>query len=551
MFLDMMEFKPAIMNYIKALSKNPELPDARKNTGYAFFQLGKADEAIGFLTRELALFPDNLDAFDLLVYFLFKSDRIQENLNFLETLDLDIQAEKKSQNAGLGDFILGMYFKERENYGKAIKFFREALERGYEPIKCYVQLLDIYLIQTEKRIERPMDGLPTHGLGKVILDEAIKTFGGTPSEIHFLYGLRYFENRSANVQFLYKSIESFELASRLKPDTDLKDALFNLACINYNRADYENASEYFRGVLKMEPENEKAKLYLNCCSWKHSKSKNRDSLDEQCPEWLKLSRDFIDKPAVEYEYKFKNDRKFVLQNINNLALEFVERGEFQEALQRFLNGLKIFPDSSVNDIEKAEKHALLALQKKDDKDAYNHLGTIYFRKREFHKSISVFEKTIEIDPKDPRGHFNLGCSYWELDNREKAEEEWKKAIKYEKASKKPKKKDYVSEDQLDLSLIVLEPEVSFKAHKYLGKLYLEKNLSDKALREFKMGLDLEPDDPEPYYEIGKIYKAKSERNKEYAEKAIYYFEKYLYLGGEKEEEVKKLLRALKIDEIPG
>jgi tetratricopeptide (TPR) repeat protein len=70
-------------------------------------------------------------------------------------------------------------------------------------------------------------------------------------------------------------------------------------------------------------------------------------------------------------------------------------------------------------------------------------------------------------------------------------------------------------------------------------------LPEKALKEFKKAIKLEPDDPEPYYELGNIYNKKSEHNEKYVRKAVFYYEKYLYLGGEKEEEVKVLLKPLK------
>ena len=79
----------------------------------------------------------------------------------------------------------------------------------------------------------------------------------------------------------------------------------------------------------------------------------------------------------------------------------------------------------------------------------------------------------------------------------------------------------------------------------MGELYQEKGLPDKALKEFENAIELEPDDPEPYYGIGKIYYEKTKQNETYLRKAISYLEKYLYLGGEKQKEVRELLKGLK------
>jgi len=152
----------------------------------------------------------------------------------------------------------------------------------------------------------------------------------------------------------------------------------------------------------------------------------------------------------------------------------------------------------------------------------------------------AFKKVIEIYPEDAMGHYNLGCTYWALDDWENAEMEWKKAVEYEKVAKEREERATVSNDQLSISLIVVRRPVAYRAHSSLGLLYLKKNLKDKAKEEFEKAIELEPSDPEPYYELGKMYQAKKD-----IEKAIFYYEKYLYLGGKKEAEVKELLKSLK------
>jgi hypothetical protein len=74
------------------------------------------------------------------------------------------------------------------------------------------------------------------------------------------------------------------------------------------------------------------------------------------------------------------------------------------------------------------------------------------------------------------GYYNLRCTYWAIDDKKNAEIEWKDAIKYEEEMKRVEKSDEVSEDQLDVSLIVLYRPVAFQAHKSLGRLYLGKEI---------------------------------------------------------------------------
>jgi len=594
LMLDMMEYESAIINYMKVLSKDPQQRDVRKKIGYAYYQLEKVDDALNYIKEELTLFPDNSDAYDVLTYILYKSNKLNEANNFLESLDFSGRlTEENPHIGGLACFILGMYFKENKRFDMAETYFIKAIEKGYDPVKCYVQLIDIDLVQGKLDPAITLVGPSPHR----ILSEAYEACGPQP-EFYFIQGLRYFEKAKSNVLFFRSFIRFFELASELKPD--FKDALYNLACISYNFNDVSKASEYFRKILEIEPENDEVKFYLDCCQKKLDTSLDKKLISEQCPKWISLSREFIDKPDRKYQYKYHNDIEFVFENINHLGLEYIRVGKFQEGLKRFRNGLKINPHSPgihlnmglvyswLDDFEEAEKHALLALREKNFigrvpasrrreiqrkmkasiqkataiplsewtfdvalkegnyfLDAYNTLGTLYFDRQEFDKSILAFKKVIEIYQGDAMGHYNLGCACWAIDDKENAEKEWKDAIKYEEEMKRMEKTGEVSEDQLDVSLIVLYRPVAFRAHKSLGRLYFERNLKDKALKEFEKALKLEPEDPEPYYEIGKIYEEKSEHDEKYLRKAISSYERYLYLGGEKEAEVKKILKSLK------
>jgi len=143
------------------------------------------------------------------------------------------------------------------------------------------------------------------------------------------------------------------------------------------------------------------------------------------------------------------------------------------------------------------------------------------------------------------GHYNLGCAYFALEDRDNAEKEWKKAIEHEEEQEKMKERGEISKDQLKISLIIHKRPISFRSYKLLGKLYLDKNLPEEALDEFLKALELESNDPELHFEIGKIYQAKSELDKSYIKEAIFYLEKHLYFGGKKDAEVKEILKSLK------
>jgi len=142
-----------------------------------------------------------------------------------------------------------MHFKEKENYDKATEYFRKALERGHEPMKCYIQLLDVYLLRIDRSTERPITDLPREGLGMVILNEVRQTYGGTPSEIYLLFGLRYCANS-----------KEFEKAIKLEPDDP--EPYYGMGKIYYRTAKQNEkyvrkAVFYFEKYLYLGGEKEK------------------------------------------------------------------------------------------------------------------------------------------------------------------------------------------------------------------------------------------------------------------------------------------------------
>lgn len=580
MLLDMMEYKSAIGYYEKALSDSPQQRDICKRTAYAYFRLKKSAEAIKLLKQELEAFPDNADAYNLLAFILYQENGLEDIPLFLEEHGFNlVLSEDNPRMGGLAYFILGVQAKEKKEFYKARQLFQKAIDKDYNPLKCCLELADIEIIQGD-------------------LDTAQRTLVmgsreyGLQPEFLFLQGFRYFEKSKQNNYFLIQATKSFEQAVKINPS--FKDALFNLACLGYNHQNYRQASEYFKRVLALNPEDESIKTYTGCAQ----KKLNRDTEEEfvvECPEKIDLAKECIQNPDREYNHPFINDRALVVENINFLGLELIRNGKLHDAIRTFRNGLEISPDSPemhfnlgmvlswLNYFKDAERHALLALRKRgffwrtsayrkqeilkskrkemDEKleippsewtfdlalekgnyfaDAFDLLGNIYFKKQDFEKSILAFNKVLDINPEDAVGHFNLGCAYWALDDQDRAETAWKKAIKYEDVAREREARSEVSEDQLSISLLVLNRPVAYRAHRSLARLYLERNWPEKAIEEFERAVELDSSDPEPYLELGKLYQAEND-----VKRAIFCYEKYLYQGGKKESEVKEILKSLK------
>ena len=81
--------------------------------------------------------------------------------------------------------------------------------------------------------------------------------------------------------------------------------------------------------------------------------------------------------------------------------------------------------------------------------------------------------------------------------------------------------------------------VSFFAYLSLGKLYLEQDRPEKALSELEAAVKMNPRIAEPHLFLAKAYREMGQ-----TEKILSCLERYLFLGGSKEEaeEIEALLK---------
>jgi Flp pilus assembly protein TadD len=136
-------------------------------------------------------------------------------------------------------------------------------------------------------------------------------------------------------------------------------------------------------------------------------------------------------------------------------------------------------------------------------------------------------KAAQINPKEPNVHFGLGYLSWkqgrwsdaaqefqlELDNNPEHKisriylaDAWVQQGEFARAQ--PALEELVNADQS-------EPFV----HRDLGIIYANAGRNDDAIRELRLAMKLDPDDPETHSEIAKVLRATGKKNEESAESA--------------------------------
>lgn len=405
------------------------------------------------------------------------------------------------------------------------------------------------------------------------LDEALAELKKIEKDIYF--NNSWFDNKKRFKKKNGKEIEKIELKRmRLEKGILVKHSIDGFNNVYIDSFDKNNLGAYYftYGVILArlgDLDKAEEKMIL-------ARSVGYDEKD------IKLELNNIvlarsgEKDLIAIPYAIRNKLNHKLKNYENSQLvvelnekffAIIKKGKIKEAidvLEKALNineishpininlALAYFTLSKLENLnpvylEKAEFYCARALWFKDFQkvktsdviDLYDLMGNIYYSQGKYKRSLQEFKQIINHDPINPLAHFDLGMAYHSLKDLEQAEHELLKAIEYENVKIEPKEK-LLSEDERQHKVTVEVRPISFDAHMNLGLLYKEQNLNDKALIHFEKASVLDPDQPGPYYNLGIIYHIKREYKK-----ALDCYNKYLYLGGKKEEIVNKLIKSLK------
>lgn len=537
-----------------------------------YLNVEEIDEAIGCLEKLMAIYPTDYDIRLYMGIALFKKQDFEAAYKEFHEIERALEWGRNFaryiafslKNKGLLYFGRGITSLMHKKDFKASKnYFVSALKHGYE--EANVRYLLIYSYLRLKNYQKADDEL------NELLDEK------EMSDVdYFIKGyLSHRQGRGNEAVFLIKKA--------LEINPDLIEAKKNLAAIYYNSGKWEKAIEIWKLVIEKFPEDFDSRLNMAMAYF------HLGRLDEAKQQFERLNisipvedyslkqislifipwkdwTEFYIRYQVDYEslMERKNLKKFKRRGrgLSRLAAVFLnekamfvlrEEGEIEEAV-KILNLAHYMDDtaylvsynlgqlySNMGNAEKAEEFARKAIQqKKDFLEAYDLVGNIYFKQEQYMEALKEFSRVIEISKYDAQGYFNLGCTYWALKDLNNAENAWKKAVECEMPVTKRKIEKRLDQDGSGFTVIVRWKPVAYRALIALGSLYETKGLIKDAIKEYDRAVKREPDNPEAYFELGRIY-----FDMKSWEKARFYLEKHINLGGHNQEKAKQLLNSLK------
>ncbi|MCB9396831.1 MAG: tetratricopeptide repeat protein [Acidobacteria bacterium] len=188
-------------------------------------------------------------------------------------------------------------------------------------------------------------------------------------------------------------------------------------------------------------------------------------------------------------------------NQHNMGKNYLTEMKYQEALPYLKRAVELEPENcyynhwlgfaymNMGDMNNAEKHLLKAIQiNPEHTDSYNNLATIYIETGRYKEAVENLKKVLaDTAFNAPElAYYNLGLCYLAMGKQELAIAAFEQAI-------------------------VINKEF-YRAHLAIGKMLLEDEQYEKAIRHLQTAEKGYPNDVEVLYEIGKaFFKAKNFR----------------------------------------
>ncbi|MGP1369399.1 MAG: tetratricopeptide repeat protein [Treponema sp.] len=308
----------------------------------------------------------------------------------------------------------------------------------------------------------------------------------------------------------------FDLALRLynslvQDDSENIGLLSEIGNLYIKAGQDKKAVAYFKTIIELEPDNEDA---LNTMGGICRRIKEYDKSIEYLNHALAVGKG---RAAIQY----------------NLGFTYKSMGKDAEAIDCF--------QSVIND-------------NPTDVLAYNHLGAIYARQKDYEKAVSIYRLGLQVDPNHPILQFNLAKAYEATGNDSEAISSYESALRAKpgwKDAVKAYAKLLLKLNRTAEAASIVQNAVSLYSDQsdlyyLLGRIFLQQDNYSKAEENLKKARKLAPDSAKILSCIAKTYE-KSGKNGEAVEAAMQAEENNSEDIDLKAQTVRTLLSAKKFD----
>ena len=167
-----------------------------------------------------------------------------------------------------------------------------------------------------------------------------------------------------------------------------------------------------------------------------------------------------------------------------------------------------------NDINEALKYLNRAVEIAPEEACYwNNLGVTFKYKGNLAQSLECYKKAVELVPRDIEYLFNLALIFDELEEFEKAKKSYYRILEINPEEERANNNlsiYYINKGEYQKAILILEnlirnnPKAQM-AWSNLGTIYIKLEKFDKAENHYKKAIELDEEDIESIYGLGKIY----------------------------------------------
>ena len=451
--------------------------DVYRFLGDAYYQQEHHEKARASYIRTIALDPE-------LERYFFKQGKSAFDA---EQFDLAIEPFSKFLLIYPEDteatYLLGRCHEALGDTKNALRLYTRTLELDPNHTDVLMRSAQIYRAQDDPQTALTM-------LMKLIAIEP------TNADAVYLSGKLYVE--------LGHSAEALDaFLATIELDVNRLDAQYQIAALYEQRGDIDNTIKQYETIIRLD--SSKADPFLRLGTL-YLRRGDKDNVIRVYEPGLEIEPNHPLAQynlAVIFEEREDNDKALKHYRLANRYDDghFDWHFRYARLLDRYAETLEDYDTYATMAVEEYNK----TIDLKDDyAPAYLYRGLITRRYKQIGDTLyrygqiaEEFKKVIALEPNNSDGHYYLGMTYVDLDQREKAKEILLKTLQFEKKYKG----------------VYLE----------LGLIAESEGDHDKAIRHFEKELEIDPESVRAYQRLGALYSSYSTdfgRAKETLEKAL-------------------------------
>lgn len=480
----------AIRHYEKTIEIDESFVDAYVPLGNRYYEIDQRNKAAQAYRKAVELQPELKNMFLKRAHEAFSQDDYYGAAEKFDKHSLIYPQDASTQ------YWLGRCYDKLEDFDRSLAYYLKAIKLDATYQDALIELARNY--RRRKDTQNMME----------VLDRLIKI---NPEHVqaHYLAGYGYLDLKETD-----GAIDEFTKVVELEPENS--DAHYQLGLLYERSEEIEKAITHYERAIELKPEF--AKPYF-CVGRIYLARDDKDNVIRVYSRGLQLEPDH---PQEQYElaliYEERDELRKAIGHLR-LANKFnPHKYDWHFRYARFLDRYTRSLEENASSSENYEKYAAMAVEEYTEtiKLNYAYAPAFYYRGLFCRKYKQIgdkfysysqiaedFKQAIELKPEMTDAYYQLGLTYVDMDDRSKAEDIFKKALKIDATYKGPNlqlgliaqwRKEYDDAIEYYKAEIKNNPE-SVEAYQQLGYLYSNYKMQmNRAKETLEKALELEPKD---------------------------------------------------------